>query len=157
MGKATTVVPNINRRCRPTIHRPCQPTNHPNIINPCRPITSRPSNSNVIRLRTVTATIVVPNINQPTHHQPCPPTTHPNSNISSVILLRTVQAPDVVHDNNSVVTKNVSSPAAAIMVARVAKVARVDTTVVASDTAVTVAREAKVVKAVVVVSNPKPV
>merc|ERR1712238_343545 len=158
-AKATTVVPNINRRCRPTIHRPCRLTNHPNIINPCRPITSRPSiNSNVIRLSTVTATTVVRNINRPTHHRPCPPTTHP-SNIS-VILLRTVQAPDVVfnnHNHNSVVTKNVSSPAAVTTVARVAKVVKEDTTVVASDTAVTVAREAKVVKAVVVVSNPKPV
>merc|ERR1712161_164920 len=123
--KATTVVPNINRRCRPTIHRPCQPTNHPNIINPCRPITSHPSNS-------------------------------------SVILLRTVKATTVVHDNhnhNFVVTKNVSSPAAVTTVARVAKVAKEDTTVVASveDTTVaSVAREAKVVK-VVIVSNPKPV
>merc|ERR1712238_17652 len=138
-------------------HRPCRPTNHPNIINPCRPITSHPSsNSNVILRPIVTATIVVPdNINRPTHHRPCPPTTHPNSNIS-VILLRTVQAPDVVHDNNSVVMKNVSSPAVVTTVARVAKVAKEDTTVVASvvDTTVaSVAREAKVVK-VVVISNP---
>merc|ERR1712238_12881 len=130
---------------------------HPNIINPCRPITSRPSiNSNVILRPTVMATIVVRNINRPTHHRPCPPTTHPNN--ISVILLRTVKATTVVHDNhnhNSVVTKNVSSPAAVTTVARVAKVVKEDTTVeVASDTAVTVAREAKVGKAVVVVSNP---
>merc|ERR1712238_259083 len=144
-------------------HRPCRPTNHPNIINPCRPITSHPSsNSNVILRPIVTATIVVPdNINRPTHHRPCPPTTHPNSNIS-VILLRTVQATTVVHDNhnhNSVVTKNVSSLAAVTTVARVAKVAKEDTTVVASvavTTEASVAREAKVVK-VVVLSNPKPV
>merc|ERR1712238_211889 len=104
-------------------------------VPPCVP--SNPTS--VILHRTVKATTVVRNINRPSHTlRPCPPTNHP------VILLRTVKATTVVinhnHNHNSVVTKNVSSPAVVTTVARVAKVAKVDTTVeVASDTVVTVA------------------